>query len=300
MTTKNEVAKKETEAIAVQQKNIMEDTLCRITNLLKSKGLDVPPGYSAPNAVRGAWLILQDVKDKNDKPALEACTKASIAYALFQMVVLGLDAQKKQTYFLVYGKNLVSQTSYFGAQVLAKRGDPEIDKIVTQVVYKGDEFKFKTVDGEFTDIEHEQSFERMEKREVVGAYCIMKDRDGKARYTQVMSMEEIKVGWSKSPMRPIDDKGNLKPGSNHAKHIEEYCKKTVINRLCKNIMNSASDAYTIDLLADNAQVIAHAEAEETALLEENGNIIDIEPEEPETDPDTGEEVPSNVGSKPGF
>ena len=58
--------------------------------------LQLPQGYHAGNAVRAAWLYLQEVKDKNYKPALEVCTQNSIANCLLEMIIKGLNIAKKQ------------------------------------------------------------------------------------------------------------------------------------------------------------------------------------------------------------
>ncbi|MFH2219090.1 MAG: recombinase RecT, partial [Pseudomonadota bacterium] len=92
---KYEVAKKGPTAVEVVGQRI---------KALQSEGeIHFPPDYSPQNALRSAWLILQNTQDRNKKPALEVCTKASVYNALFDMVITGLNPEKKQGYFIVYG-----------------------------------------------------------------------------------------------------------------------------------------------------------------------------------------------------
>lgn len=48
--------------------------------------LVLPAGYSAGNAMKSAWLILQETTDTNKRPVLENCTKPSIINALQTML----------------------------------------------------------------------------------------------------------------------------------------------------------------------------------------------------------------------
>lgn len=59
----------------VKQMTIVDSTLERINALQSRNELQIPKDYSAPNALKSAWLILQDVKNLNKEPVLTACTK---------------------------------------------------------------------------------------------------------------------------------------------------------------------------------------------------------------------------------
>ncbi len=71
--------------------------------------------------MKSAWLILQAAVDKDKKPVLEVCSKNSIANALLDMVVQGLNPAKKQCYFIAYGNGLACQRSYFGTMAVTKQ-----------------------------------------------------------------------------------------------------------------------------------------------------------------------------------
>ena len=303
MTTETEKGKSEALERIIEAEGVTETTMARIEALMSAGGLFVPKDYSPQNAVRGAYLILQETLNKDKKPVLSGvCTKVSVMYALLDMVVQGLNATKKQCYFIAYGNKLVCQRSYFGNMALAKRADPKIDKINAQVVYEQDEFVIKVENGE-TIVRHTPSLATSKDRKIKAVYCIMVDKDGKQRYSDVLSYFQITIAWKKSKMNPVNDKGELKAGSTHAEHLEEMAKKTVINHACKMIVNSSADAHLVDAMQNNDQTVSQVSAEEKATLEENGDIIDIESEEPaekDIDPDTREEVPPNVGRKPDF
>ena len=86
----------DTNAIAIVKKNVVDKVETRVREFQANNELDIPANYSPSNAMKSAWLILQEVKDRNGKPAIEVCTKASMANALLDMVVQGLNTAKTQ------------------------------------------------------------------------------------------------------------------------------------------------------------------------------------------------------------
>jgi len=61
----------------------------KVNEFVKNHEIDLPASYSVGNALKAAWLILQETKTKDDKLALDVCTKDSIANAMLDMVVQG-------------------------------------------------------------------------------------------------------------------------------------------------------------------------------------------------------------------
>ena len=61
------------------EESTMEMVLNKVNSFAETGNLHLPADYSLPNALRGAWLILQDMKDSESKPVLQSCTKDSIA-----------------------------------------------------------------------------------------------------------------------------------------------------------------------------------------------------------------------------
>ena len=106
--------------LALIKKDTVDVVAAKIRQFQERGELQLPPNYSAENAMKAAWLELQEVKDKEDRPALSVCTRDSIANALLRMAVQGLNPAKNQCYFVAYGKKLVLMRSYFGSMHVAK------------------------------------------------------------------------------------------------------------------------------------------------------------------------------------
>jgi len=255
----------------------------RVRECQESGELNLPENYSAENAVKQAWLVLQETVDKDYKPALSVCTRGSIANALLDMIVQALNPMKKQCYFIVYGKKLTCQRSYFGNMAIAKRVDPTIKEIIAEVVYAGDTFEYDLDRGKKTITKHSQKLANVDGTKIAAAYCVLLDADGNVMNTEIMTMEEIKKAWSQSKMKPITEKGSIRVGSTHDKFTAEMAKKTVINRACKVVINSSDDS---DLLIQTIRKADELNAEEELKeeIDENANqeVIDIQPE-PATD-----------------
>lgn len=291
-----------------QQTNIV-DVVTQKVKVFQDRGeLIFPANYIPENALKSAWLTLQETKDKNNKPVLETCTKASIANSLLSMVVQGLNPEKKQCYFLAYGNKLVLQRSYFGSMHVAKTVDPNIVDIYASVVYEGDEFEYEIKHGKERVIKHVQKFQNINKDKIIGAYATILYKDGREVST-VMTMDQIKEAWKKSAMRPVDEKGNIKANSTHAQFTEEMCKKTVINRACKYVINSSSDKSIVAQFAKQLDSeIAEAEAQEEIeqnanqeLLDfDTGEIIDGETIEVEEEPEVKQEPEPEEGEQLAF
>ena len=281
-----------------QPNPVVEGVLQRIKSFQEAREIDLPPDYSAPNALRAAWLILQNTKTKadksgNKKSVLDVCTRPSIANALLDMVIQGLNPHKRQCSFVAYGNQLVMQREYQGARAVAKRVDKNLEDTYAEVVYKDDVLEFEIERGRRKVTKHQQSFQNISNDNIIGAYAVAVDKQGEVKRCELMTLEQIFAAWRMSKNFPFDDKGNLKPTSTHAKFKDEMVKKTVMNRLCKHLINSSSDSglvlQSVRRTDDEAaQAEAQAEIDEFA---NTGDIIDIDPpvEEAETDELTEEE-----------
>ena len=259
--------------IALIKKDTVDVVADRVRKFQEKGELHFPANYSPENAMKAAWLSIQETVDRNQKPALEVCTRDSIANALLNMVVQGLNPVKKQCYFIVYGNKLTLQRSYFGAMHIAKTVDPNIADIVAEVIYEGQTFKYAKKNGHNYIVEHQMQLGD-DKKPIVGAYCQVLYKDGTESAT-VMSIDEIMSAWTKSPTHPIDQNGELKATSTHAQFTGEMAKKTVINRACKSIINSSGDdSLLIEAFRQTDADIAEAEAQEE--IEANANTIIIE------------------------
>lgn len=259
-------------SLAKPKTDIIESTERRIGELVDEGMLHLPPNYSAPNALRAAWLILQETVDKNKKPVLESCTRASIANSLLSMVVQGLDPNRAQCYFIAHGQALTLRRSYFGTLALAKRLGGVKDAY-SEVIYDGDEFEFETERGRKKVLRHKQTLEGISTGKIVGAYCVVEMADGRED-AEVMPMAEIQKAWSKG-------------GDNNPARRDfpgEMAKRTVLNRALKRHINSSDDSHLGLVLhyANRTDLeAAHEDVEAEAAEHANSEYIDIEMAEAE-------------------
>ena len=262
--------------LALMKKDVVDVVENKVQEFITKGQLHLPAGYSPDNAMKSAWLILQSTVDREKKPVLSVCTKDTIANALLDMVVQGLNPAKKQGYFIAYGKSLVFQRSYFGTMALAKMIDDNIADIVAEVVYDGDTFKYAMVRGKKEITLHEQALENVNGKKIKAAYCMIINADGEVIKTEIMTFEEIKQAWKQSQMNPFDDKGNVKDSSTHGKFTAEMAKKTVINRACKTILNSSSDSHLLrQSIVRSGEIQAEVEVAEEIETNANTTPIDI-------------------------
>jgi len=226
-----------------EQKTIADNVLARVNEFEKLGEIKLPKDYNAGNALKAAWLILQDTKDKDDRPVLgykdqegihrETCTKESIANALFEMVITGLSPTKKQCSFIAYGTRLTCHREYAGNIALAKRFG-NVKDVTANVIYEGDVFTY-TIDsltGRKKVNSHVQDFKNIDDNKIKGAYATLILEDGTTE-TEIMSIAQIQKAWMQGAA-----KGNSPA---HRNFPGEMAKKTVIYRACKIRINSSDD-----------------------------------------------------------
>lgn len=283
-------------SLAVIKKDVVDVVGKKVQEFVSRGELHLPPNYSVENAMKSAWLILQNTVDKDKRPVLQVCTRDSIANALLDMAVQGLNPAKKQGYFIAYGRQLVFQRSYFGTMAVTKRVAGAKD-IFAEVVYKGDEFEYTIKNGNKYITKHIQRIENVDPNNIVAAYCTIVFDDDR-QFTDVMTWDEIQKAWSKSKMNPD------KEGSTHKEFAQEMARKTVINRACKRYLNSSDDGSLLMQHVNRADEIA-AEAEVEAEIEENANqeLIDVEytvteEETPAAEETKEEQTKEEIAEKP--
>nr|WP_315293466.1 recombinase RecT [Mammaliicoccus lentus] len=284
MTNKNEVL--------IKNQKMGDNVLARVKSLETQGDLKFPENYSPENAMKSAMLTLQDLKgSKKDgyKPALEFANPNSIANALMDMVVQGLNPAKNQGYFIMYGDKVQFQRSYLGTMAVTRRvtGAKEIN---AEVIFEGDEVKYKTKNGKIVDLEHSQSFGNRNSKKIIGAYATVVFEDESKNYTEIMSFEEIEEAWKQSQM--VYD-GKFKEDGTHRRFPQEMAKKTVINRACKKLLNSSDDSSLLSSEIknrDNRQRKEILDAEEEANA--NKELLELEevPHKEATDVTDFEEV----------
>jgi recombination protein RecT len=217
------------------QKDITDDVLKKINKFKETGELAFPENYSPENALKSAMLILSETETKDNKPVLEYCTRPSIANALLEMVITGLNPMKKQCDFVAYGKKLTMQREYHGTIALAKRYGG-VKEANANVIYQGDIFKYEVdpLTGKKKIIEHQQDFKNIDDEKITGAYAVLTFNDDSTPYVEIMNMNQIRKAWLQGYA-----KGNSPA---HRNFPGEMSKKTVIGRACKLFISSSDDS----------------------------------------------------------
>ena len=270
MATKNEVAEQGKKNAELVVNNAFIDGLSMQLQEKTKYGLSFPADYNPTNALMGAYLIMKETTDKNGKCILESCSQASIANSLMDMATLGLNASKKQGYFIAYGGKCQFQKSYFGNITLARRNG--LKTINAEIIYDGDTFKYHIENGMKVIDVHEQDFMNIDNDKILGAYAVAVMEDGR-KVVEVMNINQLKKAWNQRM-------GGLKEdaSSTHMKFKDQMAKKTVINRLCKLIGNTSTDG-NISEISDRLDEAAEVDmvAEDVSYeIENNANTVDFE------------------------
>lgn len=248
--------------MAVMQKDITDQVSNRISQL-QDDGLALPKDYNPQNALKAAWFKLQQTKDRSNRPALQVCTRASIANALLDMVTQGLSPAKTQCYFIVYGNEVQLQRSYFGTIAAVKRLS-SVKDIDAQVVHQGDEFAIGADElGRIKVTKFVPKFENLDKP-IKGAFAFIELADGRVDYT-VMTQKQIQTSWGQSRQHNVQQKFG-----------DEMAKRTVINRAAKMYINTSDDS---DLLTGSINTVTANE------YEDEPERKDVTPETPKSTAD---------------
>lgn len=238
--------------LAVLQKDLTDRVSEKVATL-KNEGLVIAPNYLPANALKSAFFAMTNATGGN---LLEKCTPESVANALLDMVVQGLNPAKTQCYFIPYGNTLKLTRSYFGTQKVLKSLS-EVDDVWANVIYEGDNFIYEVVDGREKLIKHETSFLHRDNP-ILGAYAIIRKTNGEEVLT-VMTKKEIDKSWSKAKTKNVQND-----------FPQEMSKRTVINRAAKAFINTSDDS---DILIDAINRTTSNEFEEDQPLKDVTDTI---------------------------
>lgn len=242
-----------------------------IQKFLDNGTLHLPHDYSAENALKSAWLTLQTVEDKDKRKALSVCTQESIINALLAMVIQGLNVEKKQGYFIVYGNSLTFQRSYFGDQALAQRVKPGIE-IYSALVYEGDECLIEKIRGRTVITKHVSNLANQDPNKIVAAYCGVYDpANGEDLGAEVMTMAEIKRSWSMS--KTYNPSGN----GVHNKFPDRMALRTVTRRRCLPIIYLSNDALLLEHVQKSEDDAMLAEFNDEVAEKANRETLSLPP-----------------------
>ncbi|MDU6361406.1 MAG: RecT family recombinase [Clostridiales bacterium] len=229
----------ENQVAVKKQSEITDQVFNKVQQLQDAGSLVLPKTYVAGNALKSAQLILAETKDKAGKLATEVCTKESVANCLLDMVKMGLEPSKKQCYFVIYGDKLQLMTSYFGKLAIAKRV-ADLEEVKAFVIYDGDEFEmeFNLDDLTMQLKTYKPNPLNVNLDKITGAFAIPIFKDGTRGDLVYMSYQQIKNSWNQGYA-----KGN---SGAHKNFTDEMCKKTIITRVCKMLINSSDDGDLVD------------------------------------------------------
>lgn len=254
---KNEIKK-------IEEKQITDIVFNKVVALQSQGAIDFPNNYSVGNALKSAYLILQEAKTREKKPVLQACTQESIANTLLDMVVQGLNPTKQQCYFIPYGNQLTLSRSYLGTIALTKRLKGVKD-VVAYPIYKNDKLDigFDILTGKTKINEFKPALDH-KAQDLIGALGIVVG-ENEILYLEYMNMEQIRNAWNQGTM-----KGNSPA---HKNFPDQMAIKTVINRVCKKYVNAADDSDKIaDLISKTAEEVDNELEIEMA---ENANVKEL-------------------------
>lgn len=260
---KQQEAKKEVE-LSVQQlekqgliipKNITDTVFNTLTVYQQQGQVSFPLNYSVGNALKAAYLIYQ-----ND-PKLQKCTNASVANALLDMCIGGLNPSKNQCYFVPMGDQCTLMTSYFGKQTMVKRIKGVID-VRSDVIYQdtGYELTLDQYGNDDITITSPCPLDKRKSTNIIGAWArIILDPAvwGVESYASIMTLEDIQNAWSMGSAY-----GKSKA---HQKFMGEMAKKSAINRCIKNFINTRDDQ---DILIDVMNRVTANEYQDTNVYDD--------------------------------
>lgn len=279
------------------KKDISAQVLSKIETFKSSGQLKIPKDYSPENALKSAYLILSETKNKAGKYALQHCSKESVANALLKMVVWGLSPLKKQCDFIMYGDKLDCSIEYTGNIALAKRYG-SLKSIKANAIFKDDEFAFEVdpMSGLKKVSSHKQTIESIGSKDIKGAYAVIELHDGTVD-VEIMSIQQIQAAWNQGAMK------GQSPA--HKNFPDQMAMKTVINRACKLLIRGSDDNIlydetvkepgTIDVVAEDVNY----EIEESSNKKEIG-FEDVETTQEEQVEEVKETPNQEVTADPGF
>lgn len=280
----------------VEERQITDIVLNKVSDMQANGALELPKNYSAPNALKSAYLVIATPDKKTGKSLVQTCTTESVSTALLDMVVQGLNPSKKQCYFIPYGNQLTLVRSYLGTIALTKRV-LGVEDVKGYAVYNDDVFKmgFDLKRGVKTIKEYIPTSEPKSEN-IIGAFAMVIGKDD-ILHVEYMSMEQIKTAWNQ---------GQMKGGSPaHRNFTDQMAIKTVINRACKIYASSRDDSDIVSDYLQRDMAIVDEELENS--IETNANKIPLvadevgeeietvsEEEDFDVDPETGEITMRNV------
>lgn len=268
-----------------QEKTIVDSVQKRIAEMQNSGSIELPNNYSVGNALKSAYLILQETQTSGKKPVLQACTQESIANSLLDMATQGLNPSKDQCYFIAYGNKLTMERGYLGTIALTKR-IKGVKDVKGYAVYKDDKFElgFDILTGKQKILEFCPGLNR-DPKNLVGAFALILG-DNEILHTEYMDINQIHKAWEQGSM-----KGN---SGAHKNFPDQMAIKTVINRACKYYVSTSDDSDKIAEFMSKSVEDTDRELEEDKKEFANKEVVEIEDVPEDIDEETGEIIEAEI------
>lgn len=247
--------------VAVAEKKTFSVVL---SDKLESVSEALPKDFNKARFVQNALALI------NDNPALQKYNQTQLMTGLLKGAYLGLDFYSKECYLVPYGNQLNYQTDYRGAKKLAKKYSIRpIKDIYAKLVREGDIFEEKIVCGEQTFDFKPLPFN---DRKIIGAFAVCLYTDGGMQY-ETMSLSDLENTRKSS-------KASNSPAWKN--FTGEMYKKTVLHRLCKHIELDFENPTQQNTFMAGMEIETDPQKFAEVEIAENANVIDFEPDEPET------------------
>lgn len=272
--------------LEVFNKNAFQKTEERVAEMRDQGEIDLPANYSVSNALKSAFLTIQNTTDKNKNPVLKSCSKSSVMNAMLDTIIQGLQPSREQVYYVPFGKKLVAMRSYHGDVHLARQ-TANVKDVKPNLIYEGDELAVTTEEGRTIIENHEQSWENMKDGNIVAAYAVVEFEDDRPNQYTIMRKEEIERAWA---MRRGNDKSKA-----HKNFAGEMAKKTVVHRACKPLINNRDDSHLFKAAKDRAD-LEQAKQERDEQQAET-ETVEVEAEEVENEKETESNKDDGSGQK---
>lgn len=183
-------------------------------------------------------LKLSETKDKAGRPAIEVCTKESVMQVAQEVIVKKLDLMKNQGALIVRGNKLMLQSQYQGNVARSLELNPFLSHFNFVPIYKNDKVEMEIgKDGSYGIKSHSTSFANIGNSNIVGGYVRAIKKDGSVYMTEVMTMEQIKIAWSKSSNSSL---------TVHKEFPLKMVRKTILNSLCSWLINTTGEQENSD------------------------------------------------------
>ena len=203
--------------------------------------------FNAKQSLISMALKMQEVKDKAGRPAIDICTKESIMQVAQEVLVKKLDIMKNQAALIVRGDKLMLQPQYQGNVRRALELNPFLSHFNFVPIYKNDQIEMEILpDGRDGVKTHKTSFNNISNSNLVGGYVRAIKKDGSVYMTEVMTMEQIKMAWSKSSNTSL---------SVHKAFPLRMIRKTILNALCSWLINTTGEVEEQDVAYNEEETI---------------------------------------------